>query len=53
MTISTETSNLPRSYVSRVMRATLLAPDIIEAILDGRQPKHDPDRPHQNAERLE
>jgi hypothetical protein len=35
-----ETANLPRSYVSRVMRATLLAPDIIEAILDGRQPKH-------------
>jgi hypothetical protein len=26
------------SYVSRVLRLTLLAPDIIEAILDGRQP---------------
>lgn len=25
------------SYVSRVMRLTLLAPDIVEAILDGRQ----------------
>jgi hypothetical protein len=25
------------SYVSRVLRLTLLAPDIIEAILDGRQ----------------
>ena len=28
------------SYVSRVLRMTLLAPDIVEAILDGRQP-HD------------
>ena len=27
------------SYVSRVLRLTLLAPDIIEAILDGRQPE--------------
>jgi hypothetical protein len=26
------------SYVSRVLRMTLLAPDIVEAILDGRQP---------------
>jgi len=26
------------SYVSRVLRLTLLAPDIIETILDGRQP---------------
>jgi hypothetical protein len=26
------------SYVSRVLRLTLLAPDIIEAVLDGRQP---------------
>ena len=26
------------SYVSRVLRVTLLAPDIVEAILDGRQP---------------
>jgi hypothetical protein len=26
------------SYVSRVLRLSLLAPDIIEAILDGRQP---------------
>jgi hypothetical protein len=25
-------------YVSRVMRITLLAPDVVEAILDGRQP---------------
>jgi hypothetical protein len=26
------------SYVGRILRLTLLAPDIIEAILDGRQP---------------
>jgi len=26
------------SYVSRVLRMTLFAPDIVEAILDGRQP---------------
>ena len=27
------------SYVSRVQRLTLLAPEIVEAILDGRQPR--------------
>jgi hypothetical protein len=27
-----------RDYVSRVLRLTLLAPEIVEAILDGRQP---------------
>ncbi|MCB1379515.1 MAG: hypothetical protein KDK89_14285 [Alphaproteobacteria bacterium] len=27
-----------QSYVCRVLRLTLLAPDIVEAILDGRQP---------------
>jgi hypothetical protein len=26
------------SYVGRVLRLTLLAPDIVEVILDGRQP---------------
>ena len=26
------------SYVSRVLRLTLLAPEIVEALLDGRQP---------------
>ena len=31
--------NINSSYVSRVLRLTLLAPDIIEAILDGRQPE--------------
>jgi hypothetical protein len=28
------------SYVGRVLRLTLLAPDIVDAILDGRQPAH-------------
>jgi hypothetical protein len=28
---------MPESYICRVMRLTLLAPDIVEAILDGQQ----------------
>ena len=28
----------PVSYIGRVLRLTLLAPNIVEAILDGRQP---------------
>jgi hypothetical protein len=28
-----------RGYMSRVLRLTLLAPEIVEAILDGRQPQ--------------
>ena len=30
--------NINESYVGRVMRLTLLAPDLVEVILDGRQP---------------
>jgi hypothetical protein len=29
--------NIDHSYVGRILRLTLLAPDIVEAILDGRQ----------------
>jgi hypothetical protein len=32
------TENINESYVGRVLRLTLLAPDIVEAILNGRQP---------------
>lgn len=31
-------TNMNPSYIARVMRLTLLAPDIIESILNGRQP---------------
>jgi len=34
-----EAEKLTRSFVNRLLRLTLLAPDIVEAILDGRQPK--------------
>ena len=34
-----EAEKIDRSYVNRLLRLTLLAPDIQEAILDGRQPK--------------
>ena len=30
--------NLDRGYVCRMLQLTRLAPDIVEAILDGRQP---------------
>jgi len=33
-----ETEKINQSYLCRVLRLTLLAPDIVEAILDGRQP---------------
>ena len=31
--------NVNDSYLSRILRLTLIAPDIIEAILTGRQPR--------------
>ena len=34
-----EAEGVTRSFVSRLLRLTLLAPDIVESILDGRQPK--------------
>src|SRR5512132_2392675 len=34
-----EAGGLTRSFVNRLLRLTLLAPDIIDAILDGRRPK--------------
>jgi hypothetical protein len=34
-----EAEGVTRSYVNRLMRLTLLAPDIQEAILHGREPK--------------
>lgn len=34
-----ETEGVTRSFVNRLLRLTLLAPDIQEAIIDGRQPK--------------
>ena len=33
-----DAENINPSYVSRVLRMTLLAPSIVESILDGRQP---------------
>ena len=34
-----EAEGVTRSFVNRLLRLTLLAPDIVEAILDGQQPK--------------
>ena len=34
-----EAEAITRSFVNRLLRLTLLAPDIVEAILDGRQAK--------------
>ena len=34
-----DTSKLTRSFVNRLLRLTLLAPDIQQAIIDGGQPK--------------
>jgi hypothetical protein len=34
-----EADGVTRSFVNRLLRLTLLAPNIVEAILDGRQPK--------------
>ena len=33
-----EAERINSSYLSRVLRLTLVAPDIVDAILDGRQP---------------
>ena len=33
-----EAERIERGYLGRLLRLTLLAPDIVEAILDGRQP---------------
>jgi hypothetical protein len=34
-----EAEGVTRSFVNRLLRLTLLAPDIVEAIIEGRQPK--------------
>ena len=34
-----EAEGLTHSFINRLLRLTLLAPDIVKAILDGRQPK--------------
>ena len=38
MTELAEALDVDRSYVGRITRLTLLAPDIVEAIVDGREP---------------
>ncbi len=34
-----EAEGITRSFVNRLLRLTLLAPDVVEAVLDGQQPK--------------
>ena len=34
-----EREGIPSTYMARILRLTLLAPELIEAILDGRQPR--------------
>ena len=34
-----DTISVDHGYLSRVLRLTLLAPDLVEAIIDGRQPE--------------
>lgn len=34
-----EAEGVTRSFATRLLRLTLLAPDIVEAVLDGQQPK--------------
>jgi len=34
-----DAEKINKSYLSRILRLTLLAPDIVQAILDGRQPR--------------
>jgi len=34
-----EVEKLDRSFVSHTLRLTLLAPDLVEAVLDGNQPR--------------
>ncbi|GGC67649.1 hypothetical protein GCM10011504_52020 [Siccirubricoccus deserti] len=36
----TKAEKIDRGYLGKMLRLTLLAPDIVEAILDGRQPSH-------------
>ena len=31
--------NIKQTYISRALRLTLLAPEMVEAVLDGRQPE--------------
>ncbi|MFC0386816.1 hypothetical protein [Muricoccus vinaceus] len=33
-----DAERLDRGYIGRLLQLTLLAPDIVEAVLDGRQP---------------